>query len=58
VRILEYGDLKVGELRAAFDKTAAQIEREDAEGEVPAGPGRSRKPFLTREAASRCLRRW
>jgi len=29
VRILEYSDLEVGELRTAFEKTAAQIERED-----------------------------
>lgn len=29
MRILEYSDLDVGELRAAFDKTVAQLERED-----------------------------
>ena len=29
VRVLEYSDLEVGELRAAFDKTVAQLERED-----------------------------
>lgn len=29
MRILEYSDLDVGDLRAAFDKTVAQIERED-----------------------------
>jgi len=29
VRILEYSDLEVGDLRAAYDKTIAQIERED-----------------------------
>ena len=29
MRILEYSDLDVGDLRAALDKTAAQLERED-----------------------------
>ncbi len=29
MRILEYSDLEVGDLRAAFDKTVAQLERED-----------------------------
>ena len=29
MRVLEYSDLEVGDLRAAFDKTVAQLERED-----------------------------
>lgn len=29
MRVLEYSDLEVGELRAAFDKTVTQLERED-----------------------------
>ena len=29
MRVLEYSDLEVGDLRAAFDKTVAQFQRED-----------------------------